>query len=117
MGDTEIKITDLDEMIDSEANLIKIAGYTIDLNKVPLKVLLEVKKILKNTETLQEEVILKNVIFPLIKSQNEEAVYNDKFEELFTVPKITRLWNEIIKVLYGIDMTIKNETKESKKKQ
>lgn len=100
----EIKITDLDELIDSEAKLVKVAGYTIDLNKIPLKVLIEVNKMLKNPSSCTEDIILKNIIHTLIKFQGHDISYNEDFENCFTVKKILKFWSELLKEMYGVDV-------------
>jgi len=109
-----IEIKDLDELIGT--NKIKISGYEIDLNEMPLSSFLEVNAMIQNTENVGEERILEKVIYPIIKKTYFD-VSLDELKEKFTYRQIIVLWQEIIKTLYPLSTENENESESEVKKK
>ena len=105
-----IEIKNLDELIESRK--VKISNYTIDINDIPIIITLEIMALTKNVDSINEQLILENVVIPIIKhSYKEKSI--DEIKDSLSYKQVITLWNEIINSLYNINS---NDDTEVKKK-
>ncbi len=107
-----IEIKNLDELIESKK--VSIAGYTIDINDIPISITLEIMALAKNVENINENIILENVVLPIIKHSYKEKNIDD-IKDSLSYKQVIALWNEIINSLYNINPNDNDDTDVKKK--
>ncbi|ASJ21579.1 hypothetical protein [Brachyspira hampsonii] len=93
----DIVITDLEEFSKKRAVYAKLGDYKIDVNDIPLKLALKVNnyfKGLKNGEDIDPEILIDEIVIPLIQKQNAN-VDKEKISEDFNYDQLLKLMNMV----------------------
>ncbi|CRF35364.1 hypothetical protein BRSU_2608 [Brachyspira suanatina] len=109
----EIVITDLEEFSKKKAVYAKLGDYNINVNDLSLKIALKVNnhfKSIQNNEDFNIELLIDEIVIPLIERQNAN-VDREKILEEFNYDQLLKLLNMIFES-YLHAGTDSKETKE-----
>ncbi|MEI0508463.1 hypothetical protein [Brachyspira intermedia] len=109
----DIVITDLEEFSKQKAVYATLGDYKIDVNDIPLKLAIKVNnyfKGLKNGEDIDPEILIDEIVIPLIQKYHPDAS-KEKISEDFNYDQLLKLMNMVFES-YLHAGTDSKETKE-----